>query len=234
MGIRRLAAVAVLGLAAVAPAVLARPDDGVPKPAGTTFWFGANEARTSILFESETSVEVIHGITHTMSGTAALDMEKGEGNADLHVPVKSLDTGLAARNGHLQGEDWLDAAKFPEIVFTAKSIARKGVDEKKREVWAYEGEISIHGVTKALKGQATIQKIPAEMEKSIGPGSWIWVKTAFQVPLKEFGISVPEGQAAKVSPTWDIRIDIFGTTEKPKPRAKAGEKGGEKPAPKGE
>ena len=233
MNIHRLAAVAALGLAvAAAPAVLALPDDGVPKPAGTTFWFGANEVRTSILFESETSVEVIHGITHTMSGTAALDFDKGEGSADLHVPVKSLDTGLAARNGHLQGEDWLDAEKNPEIVFTAKSIARKGVDEKKREVWAYDGEISIHGVTKALKGQATIQKIPAEMEKSIGPGSWIWVKTAFQVSLKEFGIQVPEGQAAKVSPTWDIRIDIFGTTEKPK--EKPGEKAEEKPAPKGE
>ncbi len=217
MRIRHLAAHAALGLAAVAaPAVLAEDE---AKPAGTTFHFGANEARTTILFESETSVEVIHGITHTVSGAATFDFEKGEGVAELRVPVKSLDTGLAARNGHLQGEDWLEADKYPEIVFRTKGLKRTGRDEaKKRETWTYEGEITIHGVTKPLKGEATVQRVPEELGRTLGAGAWVKVKTAFPVTLKDFDIEVPEVAAAKVSPTWDVKVDIFGTTELPKPR----------------
>jgi polyisoprenoid-binding protein YceI len=182
-----------------------------------TYTFGTNPAKTIIQFESETSLETIHGVSHSMSGTADFDFEKGEGKADLKVPVKSLDTAMPARNEHLYSDGWLDAEKFPDILFKAKTLKRTGTDEKtKKETWAYEGELTIHGVTKALKGEASVQRIPDEFAKTLGRGSWVKVKAAFQVTLKDFDISVPDNAAAKVSPTWDCKIDIFGTTEPPK------------------
>ena len=227
------AALAAFSLAAVPvvlpPSILAVPalaDDA--KPAGTPYWFGANVARTTVTFESETSVEVIHGVTHRMNGSVAFDFDKGEGSGELKVPVKSLETGMAARDGHLQGEDWLDAEKFPDIVFKVKSLKRTKAEEAKggpaKETWAYEGDLTIHGVTKALKGEATVQRVPEDLGKNLGPGSWVKVKAAFQVALKEFAIEVPEVEAAKIAPTWDLKVDIFGTTEEPKA----------KPAPKAE
>jgi len=196
-------------LAVAAPALA----DGT----ATTFYFGTHETRTLIQFESETSVETIHGVVRTMSGTASLDFEKGEGSADFRIPVRKLDTGLEARNGHLCSEAWLDAEKFPEILFKAKSLKRTATDEKtKKETWAYEGDLTIHGVTKALKGEASVQRIPEDLGKKLGRGSWVKVKTEFQVTLKDFDIVVPEVSAAKVAPTWDCKVDIFGTTEAPK------------------
>ncbi len=186
------------------------------KPAGVAFHFGTHTARTTLTFESETSLETIHGITHTMSGTATLDFGKGEGSAELKVPVKAMDTGIEKRNEHLQSETWLDAEKNPDIVFKAKSLKRTKTDEgTKRETWAYEGEITIHGVTKELKGEATVLRIPADAAKKLGEGDWVKVKTKFDVTIADFGIKVPDFAAAKVSPTWSVGVDVFGTTVMP-------------------
>lgn len=208
----RIAAVAIAVALSAAPPAAAED----AKPAGTTYHFGVSPTRTNILFESETSVETIHGLTHSMSGTAVLDGAKGEGRADFKVPVKSMETGLATRDEHLRGEDWLDAAKHPDIAFVAALKRAKTDEASKKETWAFDGEITIKGVTKPLKGEATVQRIPDDLGKKLGPGSWVKVKTEFPITIKDFGIEVPEVAAAKVSPTWDVKVDIFGTTEAPK------------------
>jgi polyisoprenoid-binding protein YceI len=209
---RRAAALAAVALAAALP--LALPAVGQEeKPTGTTYHFGVSASRTNILFDSETSVETIHGICRAMSGTAVLDGEKGA--VDFKVPVKKMETGVALRDEHLHGEDWLHEAKYPQIAFKA-ALKRSKVDEAtKKETWAYDGEITIRGVTKPLKGEATVQKIPEDLGKKLGEGSWIKVKAEFPITIKEFGIEVPENAAAKVSPTWDVKVDIFGTTVLP-------------------
>ncbi len=185
---------------------------------GTLYHFGVTEQRTNVLFESETTVETIHGITHRISGTATFDFEGGKAVTELTVPVKSLSTGLEARDGHMMGEDWLDAEKHPDIVFKATSLKRvKVLDEKAmKETWAYEGTLTIKGKSNALKGEATVQRIPDELGKKLGKGSWVKVKTEFQVTLKDFGIEVPDVSAAKVSPIWDIKLDLLATTAEPK------------------
>ena len=204
--------------------LLAAPAPASPEGTAVAYHFGTSEAKTLISFESETSVETIHGVCRSMSGTASLDFDKGEGSVDFRIPVKKLDTGLAARNEHLYSDAWLDAAKHPDILFRAKSLKRTATDEKtKRETWAYEGELTIHGVTKALKGEASVQRIPDDLGKKLGRGSWVKVKTEFQVTLKDFDVVVPEVSAAKVAPTWDCKVDLFGTTEAPKTEEKKAE-----------
>jgi polyisoprenoid-binding protein YceI len=206
-------ALAVALAAALAASPLAAQE---AKPAGTTYHFGTSPSRTTILFESETSVETIHGVTRAMSGSAVLDGEKGEGSVEFRVPVKSMETGVPTRDEHMWGEDWLDEAKHKEIAFKA-TLKRTKVDEtSKKETWSYDGEIAIKGIAKPLKGDATVQRIPEDLGKKLGRGSWIKVKTEFPITIKDFGIEVPEVSAAKVSPTWDVKVDIFGTTEAPK------------------
>ncbi len=221
---RYAAALSLAAALVAAPAVLA-------EDAAKTYYFGAHESRTTVQFESETSVEVIHGVTHSITGSATLDFDKGEGSAELSVPVRTLDTGLPARNEHMKSDGWLDAEKFPDIVFKAKTLKRakadeakpeakgpeaKGPETKGKETWTYEGDLTVHGVTKTLKGEAKVERLDADLGKKLGAGAWIKVKTSFQVTLKDFDISVPEMAAAKVAPTWDCSVFIFGTTEAPK------------------
>ena len=147
----RLAACLVVA-AALAPAGLRAQE---AKSTAVTYYFGTNETRTLVTFESETSLETIHGTCKAMSGTAALDFDKGEGSAELKVPVKDLKTGLEKRDEHLRSDGWLDAEKFPEITFKAKSLKRTKSDEAtKKETWAFEGDFTLHGITKEWKGEA--------------------------------------------------------------------------------
>jgi len=213
---RRAAAFAAAA-ALVAALPFALPASGQEeKPSGTTYHFGVSPSRTTILFDSETSLETIHGITRTMSGSAVLDGEKGTGSVEFKIPVKKMETGVPLRDEHLHGEDWLHEAKYPNITFKAALKRSKVDDASKKETWGYDGEITIKGVTKALKGDATVQRIPDDLGKKLGEGSWIKVKADFQIAIKEFEIEIPEVAAAKVSPTWDVRVDIFGTTVLPK------------------
>ena len=205
---RTIAAAAVLLAGSLAFAQESKP---------VAYHFGTGVKHTNITFVSDTSVETIHGITHTVTGRADLDFDKGEGSAELTIPVKSLDTGIPMRNEHLQSAQWMDAEKHPDIVFKAKSLKRVKADEKtKRETWSYEADITIHGVTKALKGEASVQRVPDDLGKALGAGSWLKVKASFEVTLADFDVKVPDMAAAKVSPTWAIGVDIFGTTELPK------------------
>jgi len=185
------------------------------------YHFGTLPKHTNITFVSETSVETIHGVTHSVAGKADLDLGKGEGTAELTIPVKSLDTGIPTRNEHLQSAGWMDEAKHPDIVFRAKSLKREKADEKTgKETWSYEGDLSIHGVTKALKGEASVQPIPADLAKILGPGEWVKVKASFDVTLADFDIKIPDGVGPKVSATWTIGVDIYGTTVIPEKKAK--------------
>jgi polyisoprenoid-binding protein YceI len=207
--------IAAAALALLAGAAVAQES----KPAA--YHFGAAAKHTNITFVSETSVETIHGVTHAVTGKAVLDFGKGEGSAELAIPVTSLDTGIPTRNEHLQSDKWMDAAKHPDIVFKAKSLKREKADEKTgKETWSYEGDMTIHGVTKAMKGEASVQRIPADLSKVLGPGEWIKVKASFDVTLADFDVKIPEGVGPKVSATWTVGVDIYGTTEVPEKKAK--------------
>jgi polyisoprenoid-binding protein YceI len=60
------------------------------------------------------------------------------------VPVATVSTGDAQRDGHLKSADFFDAEKFPTLNFKSTRVDQKG--------GAYEvtGDLTIHGVTKPV------------------------------------------------------------------------------------
>lgn len=64
---------------------------------------------------------------------------------EIRIPAKSISTSNAKLDGELKAPEWLDAAKFPEIAFKAKSIERTGDRTAK-----VTGDLTLHGVTKPV------------------------------------------------------------------------------------
>jgi polyisoprenoid-binding protein YceI len=188
--------------------------------AKATYTFGTYEARTNVTFVSEADLETIHGVTHKVSGSVTYDPATGDATGRLVAPVKELRTGIELRDAHLRGEQggvWLEAAKHPEIVFElTKTTPVAGTKDQ----FDYQGRLTIHGVTKDWKGRATIRFIPASVAgpAKLGAGDWARVKTSFDVPIRDFGIVIPEGVGPKVSATWRVSIDLYGTTAPPAPK----------------
>jgi polyisoprenoid-binding protein YceI len=68
------------------------------------------------------------------------------------VKVASVDTREPQRDAHLRSPDFFDADQYPEIAF--QSTAIRPLDEDTFEI---DGDLSIHGVTRALTLNATLE-----------------------------------------------------------------------------
>ncbi len=79
------------------------------------------------------------------SGKIVYDPEAKTGSVDIVIDAKSVDTGFALFNGHIQGEDFFDTAKYPTITF--KSTAVKFDGDKPVSI---DGNLTIKGVTKPV------------------------------------------------------------------------------------
>ncbi len=67
------------------------------------------------------------------------------GQGHRHHPVREHhDRLMSMRDGHLKGADFLDVEKYPEIVFTLKSIAPEG------DHYKVTGDLTIKDVTKEI------------------------------------------------------------------------------------
>jgi polyisoprenoid-binding protein YceI len=66
------------------------------------------------------------------------------GGGSVTIQSASLTTGSEMRDGHLKGPDFLEVEKYPEIVFTLKSIAPDGDNFK------VTGDLTIKDVTKEI------------------------------------------------------------------------------------
>jgi polyisoprenoid-binding protein YceI len=84
------------------------------------------------------------------TGTLVLDKVAKTGSVDVVIDMKSVDTGSTAFNGHIQGEDFLDTAKFPTASFKSTKVVFEG--EKPAAV---EGNLTIKGVTKPVTLKVT-------------------------------------------------------------------------------
>jgi len=79
------------------------------------------------------------------TGTIVLDATAKTGSADIAIDMKSVDTGSALFNEHIQGEDYLDTAKYPVATFKSTAVRFAG-----DEPVAMDGNLTIKGVTQPV------------------------------------------------------------------------------------
>ncbi len=129
------------------------------------------------------------------SGKVVFDVEAKKGSVEIVIDMKSVSTGFADFNEHIQGEDFLDTAKFPQATFKSTKVIFEG--DKPQFI---EGQLTIKGVTKPVTLTVTsFQAMPHPMMKKPALGA-----NAFTV------IKRSEFNAGKYAPYVgdEVRIDI--------------------------
>jgi len=129
------------------------------------------------------------------TGKVVFDAEAKKGSVDIVIDTKSVSTGFADFNEHIQGEDFLDTTKFPQATFKSTNVVFDG-DKPQR----IEGNLTIKGVTKPVTLTVTsFQAMPHPMLKKPAIGA-----NAFTV------IKRSEFNAGKYAPYVgdEVRIDI--------------------------
>lgn len=129
------------------------------------------------------------------SGKVVFDAEAKTGSVDITIDMKSVNTGFDDFNGHIQGEDFLDTAKFPTATFKSTKVVFEGDKPK-----SIDGVLTIKGVSKPVTLTVTsFQAMPHPMMKkpALGANAFTTIKRS------EFG-------AGKYAPYVgdEVRIDI--------------------------
>jgi polyisoprenoid-binding protein YceI len=141
--------------------------------------------------------EVVFGWNHFGFSNPTARFDKIEGSvlldkADLtkssisvSLPLESLDTRVAKLDEALKSPDFFDAAKYPTITFKSTKVEKAGENGLK-----ITGDLTIHGVTRAVTLDAKVNKIGI-----------------FEIP------GVIKAQAAGFDATTVIRRSDFGVTK---------------------
>jgi polyisoprenoid-binding protein YceI len=90
------------------------------------------------------------------------------------IDTRSVNTGSAIFNEHIQGEDFLDTAKYPTATFKSTKVVFEG--DKPAKI---EGNLTLKGMTKPVTLTVTsFQAMPHPMLKkdAIGANAWTVVK----------------------------------------------------------
>lgn len=129
------------------------------------------------------------------TGTIVFDKAAKTGTVDIVIDTQSVNTGFATFNEHIQGEDFLDTAKYPTATFKSTKVVFEG-----DKPVAVEGKLTLKGVTRPVTLTLTsFQAMPHPMMKkeAIGANAWTVVKRS-------------EFNAGKYAPYVgdEVRIDI--------------------------
>lgn len=126
----------------------------------------------------------------------------------VEVETGSVDTELEARDKHLKSADFLDAEKFPQMIFASKSFKKK-----KGNTYELSGTLTLKGVSKPVTIQVKAGKITTgfQGEKRIG------FSGVASVNRKDFGVNFNapmDNGDVLVGETIDIFISMeFAATE---------------------
>lgn len=94
---------------------------------------------------------------NSMEASLDFDPEHIEKSSlEVSVDMASIDVNNAAFAEQLRGSDWLDTAQFPKATFkTTRYVASTGDAATAKNTFAFEGDLTFHGVTKPITLHAT-------------------------------------------------------------------------------
>ncbi len=134
------------------------------------------------------------------SGSLSYDPENiGAASVEATIQIASIDTSNEQRDGHLRSADFFDVEKFPVMTFQSESWKKTG------DKILVQGNLSLHGVTKAVELHVT--------ENGTGIDPWGNKRIGFTaqtvINRKDFGLGWNTAlEAGGVLVGEDVAIDI--------------------------
>lgn len=150
--------------------------------AGSAFTFiAADNWQISDGYSITFSTDAASGIFKGFKGTILFDQQNPAASKfDVTIDVSTVNTGNGLQNKHLKSDEWLDAAKYPQIRFTSQKVARTASG------YQVTGELDMHGVKKSIN-------IPFTFNRTATGGLFAGT---FNVNRDDFQIGKPGGEVS--------------------------------------
>lgn len=115
-------------------------------PTMSTAW-SIDKAHSNVSFSVRHIFTPVTGEFKEYDANVMFDPENlEESSIDIEIQVNSIDTDVEKRDGHLQSDDFFNAAKYPTITFSSDEITADGDNN-----YTAHGELTIKEVTKEIE-----------------------------------------------------------------------------------
>ena len=168
---------------------------------------GVNNA----VFKLDAPLESINGSASGITGTVAFDPENPAATiGKIVVASESLTVPNPMQKEHLHGANWLDVAKYPEITFETKSLAKVKTDGNVTTADA-TGTFTLHGVAKEFTVPIKLTYLKDKLSARVPnlKGDLLVIRANFVINRNDFNIQKGQNED-KVSPTIDLSLSIAG------------------------
>lgn len=148
-----------------------------------------------IRFFSSTPLEDIEG--KSKDAVSALNTKTGEIVAQIQIKSFRFEKSLMEEHFN---ENYMESEKFPKAVLKAKILELEKYDFSKdgEQKVVFEGDLTIHGVTKKVKLEGTIKK----------SGKNVQAKSVFKVKLADYNIKVPSVVTKNIAEDIEVTVDF--------------------------
>jgi len=166
-------------------------------------------------FKVDAPLEALSGIASGISGSVSFDpSDPAATKGKIVVSSSSLKVPNTMQQQHMQGDKWLDVAKYPEISFDAKELKNVKTSGETTTADAV-GTFSLDGTSKEMTVPVKLtylkDKLGSRMPNQ--KGDLLVIRSNFQVKRSDFGIN-PGQMEEKVSDGIDISLSIAGASPK--------------------
>ena len=180
-----------------------------------TFTFKDDNGRNQASFHSSTPFEDINGLTTKIHGKVTFDVKdfantlKGE----FEIQVASLKTGMEKMEKDLRSSAWLNADKYPVIIFEITKVTNVQKLEPNKLSAEVTGNFTLHGVTKEVSTRDTVTYLDeSEATKARMPGDLLGIIADFDIHLSDFKVEhLMLGK--RVSNDITIKVNLVGSNK---------------------
>ena len=166
----------------------------------------------NVVFRTDAPLESINGTATGITGSVNFDAANPAGlKGKIVVDASSLHVPNSMMQGHLQGAQWLDVKKYPDISFEATSLDNVKTDGGATTA-DVTGNFTLHGVTKQITVpgvKITFLKDKLKDRFPMLQGDLLVIRASFTIKRSDFDIQ--KGQEEnKVSDEIQLNLSIAG------------------------
>ena len=188
---------------------------GVAPAAPRTFDFKDPKGINNAGFKLDAPLESINGSASGVYGTVTFDPENpGATKGKITVATSSLIVPNPMQRQHMLGKEWLDATRFPTILFESKEFknVRTTGDTTTADV---TGTFTLKGVSKEITVPVTLSYLKDKLGDRVPnqKGDLLVIRSHFTIQRSDFNIN-PGKFEDKVSDAIDITLSIAGASPK--------------------
>lgn len=169
----------------------------------------------NVVFKLDAPLEAINGSASGITGSVTFDpANPASTTGKIVVEAKSMTVPNSMMKDHMHGEQWMNVAQHPELIFEAKELKNVKTSGDSTTAEAV-GTFTAKGVSKTLTVpiKLTYLKDKLQARQPNAKGDLLVIRSTFTIKRADYGIN-PGAPTDKVADEIELTLSLAGASAK--------------------